>query len=67
VLTRLTVTLPLPIPGDEARLVTPPDDSEFPGGIQQRFRALSPGISALLEGYNAEFKGCIDSAADGVG
>jgi hypothetical protein len=66
-LTRLTVSLPLPLPGDASRAVAPPDDSEFPGGVQQRFRQLSPCVDALLDGYGAAFKGCVDSPADGVG
>jgi hypothetical protein len=61
------VSLPLPLPGDASRAVAPPDDSEFPGGVRQRFRQLSPCVDALLDGYDAAFKGCVDSPSDGVG
>jgi hypothetical protein len=66
-LRRLSVTLPLPIPGDSSRAVALADDYLFPGGQQQRFRALSPCVDALLDGYTPSFKGLVDGPADGVG
>jgi hypothetical protein len=64
---RLSVTLPLPIPGDPSRAVALADDFLFPGGQQQRYRALSPCVDALLDGYTPSFKGLVDGPADGVG
>jgi len=66
-LRRLSVTLPLPLPGDAARSVAVPDDALFPGGQQQRFRALAPCVDALFEGYDPSFKGLVDAPQDGAG
>lgn len=65
---RLTVQLPVPSPsGREDDFVRPFDEGEWPGGIQQRFRALRPLIERMLEGYSAEFVGMLESPADGIG
>lgn len=43
------------------------DESDWPGGMEQRFRSLRPLVDLLLEGYDAEFVGMLEAAADGVG
>lgn len=69
---RLTIELPLPVDNslpNSARkdLVVALDESDWPGGIIQKFRALKPLVENVFEGYQAEFVGLIESAADGVG
>ena len=63
---KLTVTLPLPSPS-ERELVTQFDEGEWPGGVQQRFRALRPLIESMLDGYDPQFLGMLESPADGIG
>ncbi|KAF8059444.1 hypothetical protein HT031_005249 [Scenedesmus sp. PABB004] len=72
--TRLTLTLPLPVASASPRgapLDELPfslfDESDWPGGIQQRFRALRPLVEATLEGYEVNFLGMLESPADGLG
>lgn len=43
------------------------DESEWPGGAEQRFRALRGPASSLLEGYGTQFVGMLEAEADGVG
>lgn len=43
------------------------DESDWPGGVEQKFRALKPSVDALLEGYGARFVGALEVPADGVG
>ncbi|GIL97174.1 hypothetical protein Vretimale_2909 [Volvox reticuliferus] len=72
---RLIVELPLPSQrvgflgrgGPQSDLVMLLDEGDYPGGEQQRFRALRKLVDALLEGYDAEFLGCLEDGADGVG
>ncbi|GLI59331.1 hypothetical protein VaNZ11_001188 [Volvox africanus] len=72
---RLIIELPLPSQrvgflgrgGAQSDLVMLLDEGDYPGGEQQRFRALRKLVDALLEGYDAEFLGCLEDGADGVG
>lgn len=66
---RGTVQLPLPSPStrDDDR-IRPNDESDWPGGVRQRFRAIKPLIEQhLLEGYRTKSFGMLESPADGVG
>ena len=68
---RLTLHLPLPSPsypkGDND-LIREFDESEWPGGIQQKFRALRPLIESLVDGFGSpQFVGMLESPADGIG
>ncbi|GIL68239.1 hypothetical protein Vafri_21491 [Volvox africanus] len=72
---RLIIELPLPSQrvgflgrgGAPSDLVMLMDEGDYPGGEQQRFRALRKLVDALLEGYDAEFLGYLEDGADGVG
>ncbi|KAF5832662.1 hypothetical protein DUNSADRAFT_11406 [Dunaliella salina] len=76
----LTVELPVPVKrslvnpfaasaGSEAEdLILANDESDWPGGMQQRFRALRPQVDLLIEGYpNSKFLGLLEADEDGVG
>ncbi|WIA36231.1 hypothetical protein OEZ86_007564 [Tetradesmus obliquus] len=72
--TRLTLQLPLPVasmapPGVQLmdQSFTLFDEGDWPGGIVQRFRALRPLVEGVLEGYDPQFLGMLESPADGVG
>lgn len=65
--TRLTIRLPLPSPSRKDDALTNFDESDWPGGIQQRFRRLRPLIEGMLTGYEPEFVGMLESPADGMG
>jgi hypothetical protein len=54
-----------PCAGDD--LFRTDDESDWPGGVQQRFRWLRPLVEVLLEGYGPQFLGMLESPADGVG
>jgi hypothetical protein len=41
--------------------------SSSQGGAQQRFRCTRPLVEGLLEGYDAEFLGMLESPMDGIG
>ena len=42
-------------------------ESDWPGGLQQRHRYLRPLVESLLEGYGAEFVGLLEDDADALG
>mmetsp|Transcript_18608 Transcript_18608/g.52316 ORF Transcript_18608/g.52316 Transcript_18608/m.52316 type:complete len:354 (-) Transcript_18608:312-1373(-) len=76
----LTIELPVPVKrslvnpfaagaGSEAEdLILANDESDWPGGMQQRFRALRPQVDQLIEGYpDSKFLGLLEADADGVG
>jgi hypothetical protein len=67
---RLTVTLPVPSPSykDDDDLLRPFDEGEWPGGIQQRFRALRPLVENFIDSFGSPtFVGMLESPADGLG
>lgn len=66
---RLQVWLPVSSPGKprEDDSIYAYDASDWPGGIQQRFRRLRPLVETLLEGYSPSFVGMLESPADGIG
>ena len=56
---RLTVRLPLPSPSRQDDSLQNDDDTDWPGGIQQRFRRLRPLVEdQLLSGYDPEASSC---------
>ncbi|KAI3430806.1 hypothetical protein D9Q98_009217 [Chlorella vulgaris] len=64
----VSICLPLPSPEYLDEAVRPYSQSDWPGGIVQRFRRLRPLVEDhLLSGYNAEFVGMLESPADGIG
>ena len=55
----LTVRLPLPSPARQDDSLQNDDDTDWPGGIQQRFRRLRPLVEdQLLSGYDPEASTC---------
>jgi hypothetical protein len=66
---RLTVQLPLPSPNyKNDDLVRSFDEGEWPGGIQQRFRALRPSVEKFIDSFGSpSFVGMLESPADGIG
>ena len=65
---RLRVDLPLPRPGaGVGDPIEADDESDWPGGCEQRHRAVRPLVEAFLDGYRPEFVGMLESPADGIG
>ena len=66
---KVLIQLPLVSPSNaNDDLIRPEDESDWPGGVQQRFRALRPLIeNSLLEGYRVKSFGMLDDPRDGVG
>jgi len=66
---RLTVQLPVPSPNyKNDDLFRSFDEGEWPGGIQQRFRALRPLVENFIDSFGStSFVGMLESPADGIG
>ncbi|KAL4517974.1 hypothetical protein Ndes2526A_g02340 [Nannochloris sp. 'desiccata'] len=66
---RLTVQLPVPSPNyKNDDLFRCFDEGEWPGGIQQRFRALRPCVENFIDSFGSpSFVGMLESPADGIG
>jgi len=78
---RLTIELPLPVrrglrafirtqgedDTDEEDLIRLLDESDWPGGLAQRFRVVRPLVERVLDGYDAQFLGLLEDPADGLG
>lgn len=62
------VQLPLSNPElPDSDVVADEDELVFRGGAQQRFRCTRPLVEGLLDGYDAEFLGMLESPMDGIG
>jgi Domain of unknown function (DUF1995) len=65
---RLTIRLPLPSPNYKDDLFRSFDEGEWPGGIQQRFRAVRPLVENFIDSFGSpSFVGMLESPADGIG
>lgn len=66
---RLTVNIPVPSPSyTNDDLFRAFDEGEWPGGIQQRFRALRPLVEKFIDSFGSpSFIGMLESPADGIG